>query len=69
MARAGVFSCFSTVTLWHVYEAYRAEGVVFVREPREESYDTVAVFRELYGNLWDLLEPRGSPDAGGVYNR
>lgn len=40
------------------FAAYKARGVVFVREPREESYGTVAVFRDLYGNLWDLLQPR-----------
>ena len=40
------------------YEAYRAQGIVFVREPKEEPYGTVAVFRDLYGNLWDLVEPR-----------
>lgn len=39
------------------YEAYRARGVAFVREPRTEDYGTVAVFRDLYGNLWDLIEP------------
>lgn len=39
------------------YEAYREHGVEFVRDPKEESYGTVAVFRDLYGNLWDLLEP------------
>jgi catechol 2,3-dioxygenase-like lactoylglutathione lyase family enzyme len=38
------------------YEAYKARGVVFVREPKRESYGTVAVFEDLYGNLWDLLE-------------
>jgi len=38
------------------YEAYRAQGIVFVREPKEEPYGTVAVFRDLYGNLWDLVE-------------
>ena len=38
------------------YDAYRAKGVVFVREPVEETYGTVAVFKDLYGNLWDLLE-------------
>jgi catechol 2,3-dioxygenase-like lactoylglutathione lyase family enzyme len=32
-------------------------GVVFVREPVTEAYGTVAVFKDLYGNLWDLLEP------------
>ena len=39
------------------YEAYRSRGVVFVREPREEPYGTVAVFLDLYGNPWDLLQP------------
>ncbi len=39
------------------YEAYRARGVVFVREPKVEAYGTVAVFRDLYGNLWDLVGP------------
>jgi len=46
------------------YEAYRAKGVVFVRGPKEEPYGTVAVFKDLYGNLWDLLqrrEPTGRP--------
>ena len=39
------------------YERYKASGVVFVREPKREPYGTVAVFEDLYGNLWDLLEP------------
>ena len=34
----------------------RDGGVVFIREPKEESYGTVAVFTDLYGNLWDLIE-------------
>jgi catechol 2,3-dioxygenase-like lactoylglutathione lyase family enzyme len=38
---------------------YKAAGVVFVREPREEPYGAVAVFEDLYGNLWDLLQPGG----------
>jgi catechol 2,3-dioxygenase-like lactoylglutathione lyase family enzyme len=38
------------------FRAYRDRGVVFVREPREEPYGTVAVFQDLYGNLWDLIE-------------
>jgi catechol 2,3-dioxygenase-like lactoylglutathione lyase family enzyme len=42
------------------YEAYKARGVVFVREPAVESYGTVAVFQDLYGNLWDLVEPSAS---------
>jgi catechol 2,3-dioxygenase-like lactoylglutathione lyase family enzyme len=40
------------------YERYKASGVTFVREPKTEPYGTVAVFRDLYGNLWDLLQPR-----------
>ncbi len=33
-----------------------AKGITFIREPKTESYGTVAVFEDLYGNLWDLLE-------------
>jgi catechol 2,3-dioxygenase-like lactoylglutathione lyase family enzyme len=40
------------------YAAYTARGVTFVRPPKEEPYGTVAVFRDLYGNLWDLIEPK-----------
>ena len=40
------------------YQAYKAKGVTFVREPKEETYGTVAVFKDLYGNSWDLLQPR-----------
>jgi catechol 2,3-dioxygenase-like lactoylglutathione lyase family enzyme len=39
------------------YERYRAAGIEFVRPPRDEPYGTVAVFKDLYGNLWDLLQP------------
>ena len=38
------------------YEAFRANGVHFVREPKQAPYGTVAVFEDLYGNLWDLVE-------------
>lgn len=40
------------------YRRYRDRGVVFVEEPRSEPYGTVAVFEDLYGNRWDLIEPR-----------
>ncbi|MCW4454624.1 VOC family protein [Flavobacterium sp. MXW15] len=40
------------------YEAMQARGVEFLETPREEPYATVAVFRDLYGNTWDLLEPK-----------
>ena len=38
------------------YENYKSKGIVFVREPKTEDYGTVAVFADLYGNLWDLVE-------------
>lgn len=41
------------------HAAMVAAGVEFLEAPREEAYATVAVFRDLYGNTWDLLEPRG----------
>jgi hypothetical protein len=40
------------------HEAYRARGVRFLEPPRHEPYGTVAVFVDLYGNKWDLIEPR-----------
>ena len=40
------------------HEAMLARGVEFREEPRREAYGTVAVFADLYGNLWDLIEPR-----------
>jgi catechol 2,3-dioxygenase-like lactoylglutathione lyase family enzyme len=42
------------------HRAYRSRGVVFTEEPRVEPYGTVAVFRDRYGNLWDLIEPAKS---------
>jgi catechol 2,3-dioxygenase-like lactoylglutathione lyase family enzyme len=40
------------------YAAFRARGVAFREMPREESYGTVAVFDDIYGNRWDLLQRR-----------
>jgi len=39
------------------YDRMVQEGISFVRPPKEEPYGTVAVFEDLYGNMWDLLEP------------
>lgn len=39
------------------FNLYTDKGVVFVRPPQKESYGTVAVFKDLYGNLWDLIQP------------
>ncbi|MES1217556.1 MAG: VOC family protein [Bacteroidota bacterium] len=40
------------------YKNMQEKGISFVREPITESYGTVAVFKDLYGNLWDLIEPK-----------
>ena len=53
-----VFLFLHTDDFWRDYTVYKSKGVVFVREPVEESYGTVAVFQDLYGNLWDLLQPK-----------
>ena len=52
-----VFLFLHTDNFWRDYERYKANGIVFVREPKREPYGMVAVFKDLYGNLWDLLEP------------
>jgi catechol 2,3-dioxygenase-like lactoylglutathione lyase family enzyme len=52
-----VFLFLHTDDFWRDYQAYKARGIIFVREPKAESYGTVAVFKDLYGNLWDLLQP------------
>jgi catechol 2,3-dioxygenase-like lactoylglutathione lyase family enzyme len=54
-----VFLFLSTDDFHRDYAAYRAKGVEFVRAPKIEPYGTVAVFRDLYGNLWDLIQPNG----------
>lgn len=50
-----VFLFLHTDDFWRDFERYQARGVEFVRAPITESYGTVAVFKDLYGNLWDLL--------------
>jgi catechol 2,3-dioxygenase-like lactoylglutathione lyase family enzyme len=52
-----VFAFIETDDFWRDYEALRARGVVFVRLPVKEPYGTVAVFEDLYGNRFDLIEP------------
>ena len=56
-----VFLFLHTDDFWRDYEAYRARGVQFLEVPREESYATVAVFQDRFGNRWDLLQPRTVP--------
>ena len=53
-----VFLFLYTDDFWRDFRLYRSKGVVFVKEPRDEPFGTVAVFKDLYGNLWDLLQPK-----------
>src|SRR5690606_40261721 len=52
-----VFLFLFTDDFWRDYERMQATGITFVRPPRQEPYGTIAVFQDLYGNLWDLLQP------------
>ena len=52
-----VFLFLYTDDFWRDFNAYKANGVTFTREPRSEDFGIVAVFRDLYGNLWDLIQP------------
>ena len=51
-----VFLFLNTDDFWRDYNDMVSRGINFVREPKEQDYGTVAVFEDLYGNLWDLLE-------------
>lgn len=54
--RVGLF--LYTDNFWRDFNKMTTLGVTFKEKPREEVYGTVAVFSDLYGNLWDLLEPK-----------
>ena len=49
-----------TDDFWRDYRRMVGEGIEFVREPLEAPYGTVAVFKDLYGNLWDLVQKAAS---------
>jgi catechol 2,3-dioxygenase-like lactoylglutathione lyase family enzyme len=51
-----VFLFLQTDDFWRDYNEMVSLGINFVREPKKEPYGTVAVFEDLYGNLWDLIE-------------
>lgn len=51
-----VFLFLNTDDFWRDYNEMISRGIEFVREPQEQEYGTVAVFKDLYGNLWDLLQ-------------
>ncbi|GAB3748307.1 VOC family protein [Spirosoma pomorum] len=52
-----VFLFLYTDDFWRDYKAMTEKGVRFVRQPATEPYGTVAVFEDMYGNLWDFIEP------------
>lgn len=52
-----VFLFLTTDDFWRDYSHMLAAGIRFVREPLEMPYGTVAVFEDLYGNLWDFIQP------------
>jgi catechol 2,3-dioxygenase-like lactoylglutathione lyase family enzyme len=51
-----VFLFLNTDDFWRDYNAMRKNGIIFIREPKEADYGLVAVFLDLYGNQWDLLQ-------------
>jgi catechol 2,3-dioxygenase-like lactoylglutathione lyase family enzyme len=53
-----VFLFLYTDDFWRDFNAYKAQGIEFVREPSEAPYGTVAVFKDLYGTMWDLVQLR-----------
>ena len=59
--RVGFF--LQTDDFWRDHASMKAAGVEFMEPPREEAYATVAVFRDLYGNRWDLLQSNEAPSA------
>jgi catechol 2,3-dioxygenase-like lactoylglutathione lyase family enzyme len=54
-----VFLFLSTDDFWRDYEDMKMAGIRFVREPTTAPHGIVAVFEDLYGNLWDLVQPAG----------
>ena len=51
-----VFLFLQTDDFWRDYKNMQERGIFFVREPVKEEYGTVAVFKDIYGNLWDLIQ-------------
>lgn len=51
-----VFLFLHTDDIWRDYKDYSNKGIKFIREPLKEPYGTVAVFEDMFGNLWDLIQ-------------
>ena len=58
-----VFLFLSTDDFWRDYREMLSLGINFVRDPKEAEYGTVAVFEDLYGNLWDLIEAKKAKET------
>jgi catechol 2,3-dioxygenase-like lactoylglutathione lyase family enzyme len=58
-----VFLFLYTDDFWRDFNAYKSRGINFIREPKTEAYGTVAVFQDLHGNQWDLVQPARAPGA------
>ena len=61
-----VFLFLHTDDFWRDYRAMKSRGVEFEAEPRQESYGVVAVFADLYGNRWDLIQLKHGELAAGA---
>ena len=61
-----VFLFLNTDNFWRDYKEMVERGIKFVRTPQEQPYGTVAVFADLYGNLWDLIQLR---ETHALYER
>lgn len=64
-----VFLFLNTDNFWRDYNEMISVGIEFVREPKKASYGTVAVFKDLYGNLWDLLQLNEDHPISELQNR
>lgn len=53
-----VFLFLYTDDFWRDYDLFKTNGIIFTREPKEVDYGTFAVFEDLYGNEWDLIQPK-----------
>jgi len=53
-----VFLFLFTDDFWRDYNKMLSDGIKFIREPAEEEYGIVTVFEDLYGNLWDFIQPK-----------
>jgi hypothetical protein len=61
-----VFLFLRTDDFWRDFHGLRSCGVRFAEDPRDELYGTVAVFLDLYGNRWDLVQPRHAESGGST---